>query len=85
MGGESFTGRRGTTTCCPGPAAIYVLRPDEHHVFLPFDVEGSYWAGNGCARVVEVCEDVVSVLRAVQYLRSRDCPSRSTSPGKLEG
>lgn len=84
-GGRVVHRQEGDHRYCPGPAAIYVLRPDDHHVFLPFDVESSYWAGNGCARGVEVSEDVVSVLRAVRYPRSREGPWRSTLGDELEG
>lgn len=57
---------------CPGPAAIYVLRPDEHHVCRrPFD-HGEFHGGRQRWRMscVDVSEDVVSVPRPVQHARS---------------
>lgn len=77
-GGTTSDGRvvhrqEGGHRYCPGPAAIYVLRPDEHHVCRrPFD-HGEFHAGRQRKRTscVAVSEDVVSVPGAVQDAASR--------------
>ena len=67
--GESFTGRKGATRYCPGPATIYVLRPDEHHVSAFRSSKGQTGRQRRRTSCARASEDIVSVHRAERYTR----------------